>query len=121
MAGERALAGVDVAIVERRASQDLIGPRAGRLHSRTIEVPDKRGITDRCVSQRQVHKLVHFHVRLDVGDFPARHNRVLGLWQNHIERILADWAPTGRRLGADWVPTGCRLGRRAGGADSSRT
>ena len=32
------LAGVDVAIVERRASQNLIGLRAGCLHARTIEV-----------------------------------------------------------------------------------
>jgi 3-(3-hydroxy-phenyl)propionate hydroxylase len=40
LSGELALAGVDVAIVERRASQDLIGSRAGGLHSRTIEVLD---------------------------------------------------------------------------------
>ena len=40
LAGELALAGVDVAIVERRASQDLAGSRAGGLHSRTIECPD---------------------------------------------------------------------------------
>jgi hypothetical protein len=39
LAGELALAGVEVAIVERRASQDLIGSRAGGLHSRTIEFP----------------------------------------------------------------------------------
>ena len=42
LAGELALAGVDVAIVERRASQDLAGSRAGGLHSRTIEVLDQR-------------------------------------------------------------------------------
>jgi 3-(3-hydroxy-phenyl)propionate hydroxylase len=42
LAGELALAGVDVAIVERRASQDLPGSRAGGLHSRTIEVLDQR-------------------------------------------------------------------------------
>jgi 3-(3-hydroxy-phenyl)propionate hydroxylase len=35
LAGELALAGVDVVIVERRASQELIGSRAGGLHSRT--------------------------------------------------------------------------------------
>jgi ribulose 1,5-bisphosphate synthetase/thiazole synthase len=35
--GELASAGFDVAIVERRASQELIGSRAGGLHSRTIE------------------------------------------------------------------------------------
>jgi 3-(3-hydroxy-phenyl)propionate hydroxylase len=34
LAGELALASVDVAIVERRLSQDLTGSRAGGLHSR---------------------------------------------------------------------------------------
>jgi len=47
LAGELALAEVDVAIVERRASQELAGSRAGGLHSRTIEVLDQRGIADR--------------------------------------------------------------------------
>jgi 3-(3-hydroxy-phenyl)propionate hydroxylase len=91
LAGELALAGVEVAIVERRASQDLIGSRAGGLHSRTIEVLDQRGIADRFLSQGQAHKVVHFHIPLDISDFPTRHNCVLGLWQNHIERILAGW------------------------------
>ena len=36
-------------------------------------------------------QVVHFHVPLDVSDFPTRHNYVLGLGQNHIERILAEW------------------------------
>ena len=91
LAGELTLAGVDVAIVERRASQDLIGSRAGGLHSRTIEVLDQRGIADRFVSQGQQFRVVHFHIPLDISDFPTRHNYVLGLWQNHIERILAEW------------------------------
>src|SRR3979411_1536839 len=47
LAGEVVLAGVDVAIVERRASQDLAGSRAGGLHSRTIEVLDPPGIAAR--------------------------------------------------------------------------
>ena len=51
LAGELALAGVDVAIVERRPNQDLAGARAGGLHSRTIEVLDQRGIADRFLSQ----------------------------------------------------------------------
>jgi len=29
--------------------------------------------------------------RLDISDFPTRHNYLLQLWQNHIERILAKW------------------------------
>ncbi len=92
LAGELALAGVDVAIVERRVSQDLIGSRAGGLHARTIEVLDQRGIADRFLSQGQTFPVVHFHVPLNVSDVPTRHNYVLGLWQNHIERILAEWA-----------------------------
>jgi 2-polyprenyl-6-methoxyphenol hydroxylase-like FAD-dependent oxidoreductase len=91
LAAELALAGVDVAIVERRVSQDLIGSRAGGLHARTIEVLDQRGIADRFLSQGKLFQVVHFHVPLDISDFPTRHNYVLGLWQNHIERILAEW------------------------------
>jgi 3-(3-hydroxy-phenyl)propionate hydroxylase len=92
LAGELALAGVNVAIVERRASQELVGSRAGGLHSRTIEVLDQRGIADRFLSQGQVFPTVGFHmIRLDISDFPTRHNYLLQLWQNHIERILAEW------------------------------
>jgi 3-(3-hydroxy-phenyl)propionate hydroxylase len=92
LAGELALAGVDVAIVERRASQDLAGTRAGGLHSRTIEVLDQRGIADRFLAQGQVAQVAGFAwIRLDISDFPTRHNYGLALQQNHIERILADW------------------------------
>jgi 2-polyprenyl-6-methoxyphenol hydroxylase-like FAD-dependent oxidoreductase len=92
LAGELALARVDVAIVERRASQDLAGSRAGGLHSRTIEVLDQRGIADRFLSQGQVAQVAGFsQIRLDISDFPTRHAYGLGLWQNHIERILAGW------------------------------
>src|SRR5688572_25811989 len=92
LAGELALAGVDVAIVERRASQDLPGSRAGGLHSRTIEVFDQRGIADRFLSEGQVAQVATFgNTRLDISEFPTRHPYGLGLWQNHIERILAGW------------------------------
>src|SRR5579859_3275042 len=92
LAGELALAGVDVAIVERRATQELTDSRAGGLHARTIEVLDQRGIADRFLSQGQVAQVAGFAwIRLDISDFPTRHNYGLGLWQNHIERILAGW------------------------------
>jgi 3-(3-hydroxy-phenyl)propionate hydroxylase len=91
LAGELALAGVDVAIVERRASQALVGTRARGLHSRTLEVLDQRGIADRFVAQGQKYPVVRFHVPLDASDLPTRHNYVLGLCQQHTERILADW------------------------------
>jgi 3-(3-hydroxy-phenyl)propionate hydroxylase len=92
LAGELALAGVDVAIVERRASQDLIGFRAGGLHSRTIEIVDQRGIADRFLSQGYTAQIAGFAwIRLDMSDFPTRHPYGLALWQKHIERTLADW------------------------------
>jgi 3-(3-hydroxy-phenyl)propionate hydroxylase len=92
LAGELALAGVDVAIVERRASQELTGSRAGGLHARTIEVFDQRGIADRFLSQGEVYRVAGFSmIPLDISDFPTRHPYTLGLWQHHIERILAGW------------------------------
>ncbi len=92
LAAELALARVDVAIVERRASQDLAGSRAGGLHARTIEVFDMRGIADRFLSEGKVAQAVGFQmIPLDISDFPTRHPHVLALWQNHIERILAGW------------------------------
>lgn len=92
LAGELALAGVDAAIVERRTSQDLIGARAGGLHSRTIEVLDQRGIADRFLSRGEVAQVAGFsQIRLDISDFPTRHPYGLALWQNEIERILAEW------------------------------
>jgi 2-polyprenyl-6-methoxyphenol hydroxylase-like FAD-dependent oxidoreductase len=90
LAGELALAGVDVAIAERRSSQDLPGSRAGGLHSRTIEILDQRGIADRFLSEGQVAQVAGFAgTPLDISDLPTRHPYGLGLWQNHIERILA--------------------------------
>jgi len=92
LAGELALAGIDVAIVERRASQDLAGLRAGGLHMRTLEVLDQRGIAERFVSQGQVFRFAPFaRTLLDVSDSPTRRNYFLALWQIHIERILAEW------------------------------
>src|ERR1700737_127161 len=92
LAGELALAGIDVAIVERRESQDLAGLRAGGLYSRTIEVLDQRGIADRFVSQGQgIRRAPFADTTLDISDLPSRHNYYLALWQTRIERILADW------------------------------
>ncbi len=92
LAGELALAGVDVAIVERRPNQELAGSRAGGLASRTIEVFDQRGIADRFLSEGQQAQVAAFAgTPLDISDFPTRHPYGLGLWQNHIERILAGW------------------------------
>src|SRR5690349_6359715 len=92
LAGEMALAGVDVIVVERRPDQQLSGSRALSITSRTIEVFDQRGIADRFLSAGQIAQVTGFAVtRLDITDFPTRHNYGLALRQKYIERILAGW------------------------------
>jgi len=138
LAGELALAGVDVAVVERRPDQTLAGSRAGGLHARTIEVLDQRGIAAPFLEAGQTAQVAGFAwIPLDISDFPTRHPYGLALWQNQIERLLADWveglavpilrgrevveiAPDpagvvvsmagGDRLRADWL-VGCDGGR----------
>jgi 3-(3-hydroxy-phenyl)propionate hydroxylase len=92
LAGELALAGVDVVVVERRPNQELSGARALGISSRTIEILDQRGIADRFISAGQIAQVTGFAVaRLTISDFPTRHNYGLALRQKYIERILADW------------------------------
>ena len=92
LAAELALAGVDVVVVERRATQFVDGSRAGGLHSRTLEVLDQRGVVDRFVSAGTTHPFVFDGgVMLDLSDFPTRHNHLLALWQSEFEPILAGW------------------------------
>ena len=92
LAGELALAGVDVVILERRADQDLAGSRARGLHSRAIEILDQRGIAERFLAAGEPAQVAGFaQNRLDISDFPTRHPYGLALGQNHIERILAEW------------------------------
>lgn len=92
LAAELALAQIDVALVERRASQDVVETRAGGLHARSIEILDQRGIAGRFLREGQITQLAGFAwTRLDIGDLPTRHPYGLALRQNHIERLLAEW------------------------------
>ncbi|MCW2585341.1 MAG: hypothetical protein JWN55_857 [Frankiales bacterium] len=92
LAGELALAGIDVVIVERRASQEVDGSRAGGLHARTIEVLDQRGLAARFLSAGQTHPQLGFAgILLDLSDVPTRHGYVLALWQSQFEPLLAAW------------------------------
>jgi 3-(3-hydroxy-phenyl)propionate hydroxylase len=92
LAAELTLAGVDVAIVERRAGAELVGSRAGGLHTRTLEVLDQRGIADRFLAEGKAMQNAGFaHIPLDISDLPARYNHGLALRQKHFERILAGW------------------------------
>jgi len=92
LAGELALAGVDVVIMERRSTPDLIGTRARGFHSRTIEIFDQRGIADRFLAEgRTVRAMSFADTALEVASLPTRHPYTLGLSQGHIERILRGW------------------------------
>src|SRR5262245_52460049 len=69
LAAELALARVDVAVVERRETQELAGSRAGGLHARSLEVLDQRGIAERFLAQGQRVPIAGFATSvLDIGD-----------------------------------------------------
>src|SRR4051794_8279990 len=92
LAGELALVGVNVVVVERRATAVLAGSRAGGFHSRSLEILDQRGIADRFLAEGQVVQAARFgDITLDLSNFPTRFPHSLGLFQNHIERILLGW------------------------------
>lgn len=129
LAGELALAGVDVALVERRPDQSVEGSRASGLHPRSLELLDQRGIVDRFIEQGEKHHVVAFAgTILDASDRPTRHNYTLGLWQAKIERGLADWVTelgvpilydcevTGFAQDADGVDVALHDGRSMGAA-----
>src|SRR5581483_2698645 len=92
LAGELALGGADVAVVERRTNHDRVGSRAGGMTPRTIEVLDQRGIADRFLAEGTVGQNGHYAgLFFDVSDLPTRHNYGLALLQYRVETILADW------------------------------
>ena len=92
LAGELALAGVDVVVVERRTDQQLDGSRAKGLHARTLEVLDQRGIAEPFLAAGQPYPHAGYGgIPLDLSDVPSRHNVVLGLPQHRFEPILAAW------------------------------
>jgi 3-(3-hydroxy-phenyl)propionate hydroxylase len=92
LGAELKLAGVDVAIVERRTGDELESSRARGLHSRTIEVLDQRGVAERFLDEGRPVQVQSFAgAALDISDFPTRHNYGLALWQQDFERILGGW------------------------------
>ncbi|MEZ5100295.1 MAG: FAD-dependent monooxygenase [Thermoleophilia bacterium] len=92
LAGELALAGVDVVVVERRASQELDGSRAKGLYPRSLEELAQRGIADRFVEAGYTVPAAGFAgIPLDLSDLPSRHGHVLALPQSRFEPILARW------------------------------
>lgn len=92
LAGELALAGVDVEILERRTTSELVGSRARGFHARTIELLDQRGIADRFLAEGRTAQALSFaDTSLPAGDLPSRHPYTLALGQSDIERLLLGW------------------------------
>ena len=92
LAGELALAGIDVAVMERRPERGLAESRAGGIHCRTLEVLDQRGIAGPFLAAGTNAQTARFGSSvLDIGDFPTRHPYGLALWQSRFQPILEDW------------------------------
>lgn len=92
LAAELTLAGIEVGVIERRPTAEFNRSGALGLHARTIEAFDQRGIADRFLAEGTIAQVAGFgHTRLDISDFPTRHNYGLALLQKHIERIIAGW------------------------------
>jgi 3-(3-hydroxy-phenyl)propionate hydroxylase len=92
LAGELALAGVDVAVLERRTTTELVGSRARGFHGRTVELFDQRGIAERFLEAGMTAQVLGFaNVPLDVASLPSRHAYTVGIPQVVVERILLDW------------------------------
>lgn len=92
LAAELKLAGVDAAVIERRADQHLDGSRSGGLHPRTMEVLDQRGVAERFISAGQPGAMFGFgQAVFDATDLPTRYSFVLALWQSEFEQIMAAW------------------------------
>ena len=86
LAGELALAGVDVVVVERRDGQEVDGSRAGGLLARTLDVLDQRGIADRFLAEGTASPAQGFaHMPLDVSA-AANDNRCLHPWDRASAR-----------------------------------
>lgn len=93
LAGELRLAGVDVVVLERRATPELEGSRGGGIHARSIELLDQRGIAERFLEAGTTMSAATFGgTTLDLGALPTRHPYTLALFQRDIEPLLLEWA-----------------------------
>ncbi len=92
LAGELALAGADVLVLERRDSRGLVGTRARGFHARTVELLDQRGLAERFLEAGRPFAVSSFaDVPLPVADLPTRHPYTLAIEQAEVERLLRAW------------------------------
>jgi 2-polyprenyl-6-methoxyphenol hydroxylase-like FAD-dependent oxidoreductase len=89
LAGDLAAAGVEVTVLERRATDSNL-TRAFGVHARTLEHLDARGLADDLVATgAPVSKLRLFNrVKVDLGTLRTRFPFLLITPQYHVERLL---------------------------------
>ncbi|GAB3870889.1 FAD-dependent monooxygenase [Dactylosporangium cerinum] len=89
LAGDLAAAGVEVTVLERRATDSNL-TRAFGVHARTLEHLDARGLADDLVATgTPVSRLRLFNrIKVDLGTLPTRFPFLLITPQYHVERLL---------------------------------
>ncbi|MFF1696009.1 FAD-dependent monooxygenase [Streptomyces sp. NPDC058257] len=90
LAGDLAVAGVPVTLLEKRPHGISNLSRALVLHARTLEQLDARGLADELEAMGRPLDRLRLFARLDVdlGKLPSRYNHVLVLPQYEVERVL---------------------------------
>ncbi|SMD16419.1 FAD-dependent oxidoreductase [Kibdelosporangium aridum] len=100
LAGDLAQAGIDVTILERRASTEANTTRAFAVHARTMEQLDIRGLADK-LPGKPVRKLRLFDkMYLDLSKLPTKFNYLFISPQYEVEKVLRERA---ERLGVKIV------------------
>ena len=90
LAAELALAGVDVVIVERRATPDPTA-HAPAVCTRAPSKSSITGVADRFLKEGKAMQIQGFgRIPLDIGDFPSRHNHGLAMPRS---RPSGSWRP----------------------------
>jgi 2-polyprenyl-6-methoxyphenol hydroxylase-like FAD-dependent oxidoreductase len=111
LAGELALAGVRVIVLERRVER-VRQSRAMSMHTRSMEILALRGIADRFIRQGLPMRSGHFaglDTRLDFAALDSRFASGLLLPQAVTEQLLEEWAiELGSVVRRGWIVDGVR-------------
>ncbi|TGB09259.1 FAD-dependent monooxygenase [Streptomyces sp. MZ04] len=90
LAGDLAVAGVPVTVIEKRAPGISNLSRAMVLHARTLEQLDARGLADEVEAKGEALGALRIfrHLSLDLEELPSRFRHVLVLPQYEVEKVL---------------------------------
>ncbi|MEU4996395.1 FAD-dependent monooxygenase [Streptomyces sp. NPDC021622] len=90
LAGDLAVAGVPVTVIERRAPGISNLSRAMVLHARTLEQFDARGLADEVEAKGEALGALRIfrHLSFDLEELPSRFRHLLVLPQYEVEKVL---------------------------------